>query len=91
MLASNIYAGIYYHDLLSFAAMKKGPGRPAAGLRQGELSSQYRRLTVRVPDRTFRVLAKLTERTGLPQWRVILDALVAYESSGANTRRKDAE
>ena len=60
-------------------ARKRPPGRPPAGLKRGERSSEYRRLTVRVPERTFKTLARLVERTGRPQWRIIDDALAAYD------------
>ena len=57
---------------------KKGPGRPPAGLHRGQKASEYRRLTVRVPDRTLRQLARLAEQQGLPQWRIVMAALDRY-------------
>ena len=69
---------------------KKGPGRPTAGFKRGQRASEYRRLTVRVPERTFTVLAKLTERTGLPQWRVVMAALEAYEPA-ADAKNENRE
>jgi hypothetical protein len=72
MLATRIRTGY------PSAMPKKTPGRPPAGLRKGEKASEYRRLTVRVPERTLRLVAQLAEREGRPQWRIVNDALDDY-------------
>ena len=65
--------------LLSSIEMKKtrGRGQPPAGL-HGEKSSEYHRLTIRVPDVTVARLERLAEQLEQPYWRIVHDALKAY-------------
>ena len=41
--------------------------------------SEYPRLTVRVPAETVERLRTLAERRGVPQWRILHDAIQAYK------------
>jgi CheY-like chemotaxis protein len=59
---------------------RPGPGRPPAGKRPGERVSEYPRLAVRVPTLTLDRLVALAETSGLPQWRVLSDAVDIYIS-----------
>ncbi len=62
-------------------AKRKG-GHPPAGLRPGEKVSDYKRLTVRLPDDVRAELDALAFVTGRPQWRVLIDAIQAYAGNG---------
>src|SRR3954471_3879748 len=60
------------------APRRTGPGRPPAGRRPDERVSEYPRLAVRVPALTLDRLVALAEVSGLPQWRVLADAVDTY-------------
>jgi hypothetical protein len=71
------------HTMARRPTAKKGKprgtaGRKPTGLRPGELLSQYPRLTVRVPADTVARLRALAEARGLPQWRILHEAIQAY-------------
>jgi hypothetical protein len=53
-------------------------GRPATGVRPGELASEYRRFTMRLPDETAARLSAIGRTVNQPAWRVIVDAVAAY-------------
>jgi len=67
--------------LHSFNMKGKG-GQPPAGLRPGEKVSDYKRLTVRLPDDVRAELDAISYVTGRPQWRVLIEAIKAYAGSG---------
>ena len=52
-------------------------GRQPTGLRPGELLSEYPRLTVRVPAETVERLREVAESRGVPQWRILHEAIQA--------------
>jgi PAS domain S-box-containing protein len=56
----------------------RGRGRPAAGLK-GQRTSDYPQLSVRLPPETRAALWALAETQGRPMWRVLMDALSAWE------------
>jgi PAS domain S-box-containing protein len=56
----------------------RGRGRPAAGLK-GQRTSEYPQLSVRLPPETRAALCALAEVQGRPMWRVLMDALSAWE------------
>lgn len=56
-------------------------GRNPTGLEPGERVSDYPRLTVRVPQETLDRLRALSEREGVPQWRILHAAIQAYAMS----------
>ena len=60
----------------------KVPGRPATGLTPGEKASEYPRLTMRLPPSTLAALNAASRATGLPQWRVIVEAVRVYYRKG---------
>ena len=49
-------------------------GRPPAGI-DGQPSSQYPQLAVRVPPETIDQLAAIAEKKGLRQWQVVREAI----------------
>ena len=53
-------------------------GRPRAGL-NGDAVSQYPQLSSRLPPETLARLRALAAVQGRPLWRVIVDAIQAYE------------
>lgn len=55
----------------------RGRGRPPAG-RQGELTSAYPMLTVRLPPATKATLKALALQQDAPLWQVVERAVVAY-------------
>jgi hypothetical protein len=57
-------------------------GRPSTGLNPGELASEYPRLTIRLPQPTLDELDAAARATGVPQWRVIVEAVQAYYRKG---------
>ena len=65
-------------------ALKKRafPGRPTAGLRPGERASQYKRLTVRLPEEALTELIAAAQVLERPQWRVMVYAIHAYCGTG---------
>jgi hypothetical protein len=52
-------------------------GRKPTGLRPGELLSDYPRLTVRVPMESVERLRQLAKSRGVPQWRILHEAIQA--------------
>jgi hypothetical protein len=63
------------------SSTRKG-GHPPAGLRPGEKVSDYKRLTVRLPDDVRAELDAISYVTGRPQWRVLIEAIQAFAGSG---------
>lgn len=57
---------------------QKRSGRPPAGLRPGERVSDYPQLSTRIPGEAYERLQALATIQGVPQWRVIADALDRY-------------
>src|SRR5262245_21456928 len=57
---------------------EKKKGRPPAGKRPGERSSEYPRFALRVPSLTRNRLLALAELSGRPQWRVLSDAVDSF-------------
>jgi hypothetical protein len=57
-------------------------GHPPTGIRPGEKVSEYRRLTLRVPDDVHHELVAAAGALKRPQWRVLIDAVRAYVGSG---------
>lgn len=53
-------------------------GRPPAGRRPGERSSEYPRFALRLPDQAQRRLLALANLSKRPQWRVLSDAVDSY-------------
>jgi hypothetical protein len=53
-------------------------GRPAAGLRDGEMVKDYPQLCVRVPPDVRKKLIALSKMQRQPQWRVMIQALDCY-------------
>ena len=68
-------------DILTDMAQKRSPkgGRPPAGVRTGEKSSEYDRITIRLPDDSLDLLDAIARVTKVPAWRAIVDALAAYQ------------
>jgi len=67
---------------------KKGAGRPPTGL-EGQKSSEYRRLALRLPDDALANLDAISRVVRLPQWRVVADALAAYIGAGEALSERD--
>jgi hypothetical protein len=57
-------------------------GRPSTGVRPGEKASDYKRLTIRLPDDSLAAVDAIGRVTRVPAWRVIVDALAAYQGDG---------
>lgn len=53
-------------------------GRPAAGLK-GQRTTEYPQLSVRLPPETRAALCAPAVAQGRPMWRVLMDALSAWE------------
>ena len=70
------------------APKKRKRGRPPAGLRPGERTTDYRRLTLRIPARVHELLERRARDEHLPQWRIVVAALLRYDQS-ARPARKD--
>jgi hypothetical protein len=62
-------------------------GRPPTGIRPGELASKYKQVVVRLPPETVTQLVKLSASLGRPQWRVVADAIAAFDASRPGHRR----
>lgn len=65
---------------------KRRAGRPPAGL-DGQAVSTLPRITIRVPDEFRQRLNAIAADKDLPQWRILMDALDAYERTGRRNRR----
>ena len=59
-------------------------GRRPTGLRPGEKVSEYKRLTVRLPDDVRAELDAAAGALRRPQWRVLIDAIRAYVGTGSS-------
>ncbi len=57
-------------------------GRRPTGLRPGEKSSTYKRLTVRLPGDTQAALSAVSRVVSRPVWRIMVDAVAAYVGDG---------
>ena len=57
-------------------------GRQPTGIRPGEKVSDYKRLTVRLPDDVRAELDAAAGALKRPQWRVLIDAIRAFVGSG---------
>ena len=56
-------------------------GRPAAGVREGEMVKNYPQISVRIPpDARLRLIA-LSKVCRVPQWRLVLNAVNCYMSA----------
>ena len=62
--------------------VKALPGRPTAGMRPGERSSDYKPLMLRLPDDTRAELQAIAEVLERPMWRAVVHAVRAYIGSG---------
>ena len=64
--------------------MKRGKGKPRGTVgrkptgRRGELVSEYKQITVRLPPETVAALVKVAELEDKRQWEVMADAIEAY-------------
>lgn len=63
---------------MSERQQRKG-GRPPAGVHPGEKSSEYQKLTMRLPDDSLALLRAIARAIDAPAWRVIVNALRAYQ------------
>jgi hypothetical protein len=70
------------YSVSSMASSKRKGGHPPAGFRPGEKVSDYKRLTVRLPDDVRAELDAMSYVTGRPQWRVLIEAIQAFAGSG---------
>jgi len=61
---------------------KRKSGHPPAGIRPGEKVSDYKRLTVRLPDDVRAELDAISFVTGRPQWKVLIEAIQAFAGNG---------
>ena len=66
-------------------ARKRKRGRPPAGLRPGERTTDYHRLTLRIPARVHGLLERLARDERLPQWRIVVAALQRYDATTKRT------
>ena len=57
-------------------------GRPATGLRPGEKSSEYPRLTMRLPKPSVTLVKAMARAIDAPAWQVMVEALHAYMGEG---------
>jgi PAS domain S-box-containing protein len=67
----------------------RGRGRPAAGLK-GQRTSEYPQLSVRLPPETRAALCALAEVQRRPMWRILMDALSAWERHETGRELRDA-
>ena len=66
------------------ASRRKGKGgHPPAGIRPGEKLTDYKRMTIRLPDDVRAKLDATGFVLGRPQWRVLIDAINAYLGESA--------
>jgi CheY-like chemotaxis protein/predicted DNA-binding protein len=66
---------------------KNRQGRPPAGKRPGERVSEYPRFALRLPTVTYERIQALAQHSGLPQWRVLSDAIDVYIQELPEDRR----
>ena len=59
-------------------------GRKPTGLRPGEKVSEYKRITIRLPDDVRGELDAAAGALKRPAWRIVIDAIRAYVGSGPN-------
>jgi CheY-like chemotaxis protein len=57
---------------------RKRSGRPPAGRKPGERVADYPQLSTRIPREAFERLQALSVIHGVPQWRILADALDGY-------------
>jgi CheY-like chemotaxis protein len=57
---------------------RRRSGRPPAGRKPGERVADYPQLSTRIPREAFECLQALAVIHGVPQWRVLADALDGY-------------
>ncbi len=69
---------------------RKRSGRPPAGAQPGEKVLDYPQISVRVPPDVKQLLNDLSSTTGLPQWRVVSEALRDYADRIAGLIEIDA-
>lgn len=67
------------------AQPRRRPGRPPAG-RNGERSSEYRPLSVRIPTSARRRLDALRIALNRPAWDILTDAIDQYAERTASDR-----
>lgn len=67
----------------------RGPGRPPTGLRPGEKATDYRQMTIRLPDETLAALDAIGRVVKRPMWRVMVDAVAAYLGDGEALSESD--
>jgi hypothetical protein len=65
--------------------------RPPTGLKEGERSTDYKRLAVRLPDDTLAALNPIGCVLDRPLWMVISDAVMAYMGAGETLSERDRE
>jgi hypothetical protein len=68
---------------------KRGAGRPPTGLEPGEKSSEYERVSLRLPDAALANLDAISRVVRLPRWQVVADALSAYMGAGEALSEND--
>jgi predicted transcriptional regulator len=80
---SDIFLGVRLYSMTTRQRRKQRPvGRPTTGMQPGERSSDYKLLTLRLPDDTRAELQAITEVLERPIWRVVVHAVRAYIGSG---------
>ena len=70
------------------AQAKRGAGRPPTGS-HGERVSDYPRLTVRIPRGTKNRLELLSTLRGVPVWKLLDTAVLAYIEQLPEDERRD--
>lgn len=70
-------------------AKRPAVGRPPAGVRPGEKSSDYHQLTLRMPPESVRQIDALAFALKQPRWRLVALAVAAYVREGPSL--SDAE
>jgi hypothetical protein len=67
---------------------KRKRGRPPAGLRPGERTTDYHRQTLRIPARVHGLLERLARDEHVPQWRIVVTALLRYDTTARRARKE---
>ena len=67
---------------------RTGAGRPPTGL-EGQKSSQYERVALRLPDAALANLDAISRVVRLPRWQVVANALAAYIGAGQALSEND--